>query len=73
VSDIPLHLQRRFEQRWAARLAPTEPSAVSAKLWPEKHGQPIAMLGKGKRRPAGVNRGPIVANLDPAPAAQASK
>lgn len=43
MSDIPLHLQRRFEQRWAARFAPPGASAVPkstgvkrapSKAWP---------------------------------------
>jgi len=28
MSPIPLHLQRRFEQRWAARFAPPVASAA---------------------------------------------
>jgi hypothetical protein len=28
MSDIPLHIQRNFEQRWAARLASSSASAA---------------------------------------------
>jgi hypothetical protein len=47
MSSIPLDLQRRFEQRWAARFRPKPPNA------PEKHqferqGRQLA-APKGKR------------------------
>jgi hypothetical protein len=44
MSSIPLDLQRRFEQRWAARFRPKRPNQ------PEKHKlerQPA--LGKGQK------------------------
>jgi hypothetical protein len=38
MSGIPLHLQRKFEQRWAAKFVPPAVSASSRKPFPEKHG-----------------------------------
>ena len=42
MSDIPVHLQRRFEQRWAARFVTSAESATPRKQWPEKHDRPVA-------------------------------
>jgi hypothetical protein len=50
MSDIPLHLQRRFEQRWAARFVSPAPSLAPKQHWPEKHGQQIVASIKGKRK-----------------------
>jgi hypothetical protein len=46
MNSIPLDLQRRFEQRWAARFA----SAAPQKHRPEKQPQQPAAPGKGKRK-----------------------
>jgi hypothetical protein len=48
--DIPLDLQRRFEQRWAARFVPPAPSLAPKQHWPEKHGQQIVASIEGKRK-----------------------
>ncbi len=58
MSIIPLDLQRRCEQRWAARFSRSEPVA-SRKQGPERESQQIAAPGKGKRKthrikPAGL-------------------
>ena len=48
MSDIPVHVQRRFEQRWAARFArPAPPSAPNVHR-PEKADQRLAESGKAK-------------------------
>jgi hypothetical protein len=47
MSSIPLDLQRRFEQRWAARFAPP---LAPKQHWPEKHVQQIIASIKGKRK-----------------------
>ena len=65
MSIIPLHLQRRCEQRWAARFSrPVEPVA-SGKRRPERESQQIAAPGEGKRKtrqakPTGFRSAPAV-------------
>jgi hypothetical protein len=46
MSAIPLHLQRRFEQRWASRF--TLPAASNA---PKNVGAKTAPLTMGRRAP----------------------
>jgi len=47
MADIPLDLQRRFEQRWAARfLRPAAPKKQEL----EKQDQQLTEPGKGKRK-----------------------
>ncbi len=58
MSSIPLDLQRRFEQRWAARFA----SAAPQKHRPEPHRQQPAAPGKSKRK-ASVEEFAILRNL----------
>ena len=48
MSIIPLDLQRRCEQRWAARFS--RPVKPVAKQGPEKESQQIAVSGEGKRK-----------------------
>jgi hypothetical protein len=57
MSIIPLHLQRRFEQRWAARFGllviPSAPKNVGLK------GSPVNIaprVAKAKEKPAGLSR-----------------
>jgi hypothetical protein len=57
MSDIPLHLQRRFEQRWAARFT-SSPVASPA---PKGHGlkgtvNSLPRTAKAKEKPAGLKR-----------------
>jgi hypothetical protein len=48
MCDIPADLQRKFEQRWAARFErPAAPSAPHVP-WPEKADQGLAESGKAK-------------------------
>jgi hypothetical protein len=58
MSIIPLDLQRRCEQRWAARFSRSEEPVASRKQGPERESQQIAP-GKRKRKtprikPAGL-------------------
>jgi hypothetical protein len=49
MSIIPLDLQRKCEQRWAARFSPTEPVAPRNQR-PERESQQIAGPDKSKRK-----------------------
>ena len=50
MSDIPLHIQRRIEQRWASRFAPpvvsNGPKNVGTKATPQR----VAARGKDERK-----------------------
>jgi hypothetical protein len=48
MCDIPLDLQRRFEQRWAARFARPAPPPAPHVDRPEKADQRLAESGKAK-------------------------
>jgi hypothetical protein len=56
MSVIPLHLQRKFEQRWAARfvssLASTAPKSTDLKRTVNK----LAAARKSKERPAELSK-----------------
>jgi hypothetical protein len=65
MSIIPLHLQRRCEQRWAARFSRSVESVASRKQGPERQSQQIAAPGEGKRtirraKPTGFRSAPAV-------------
>jgi hypothetical protein len=49
MSTIPLDLQRRFEQRWAARFPPSGVAVATRWDRPKKQDQQLATL-KGKRK-----------------------
>ena len=49
MSVIPLHLQRRFEQRWAARFVRPVPLAAPQKHGHEKQVRQLAEHSKVKR------------------------
>ena len=53
MSIIPLDLQRRCEQRWAARFARQAPEPSSQKSENAKQGQPLGAPAKPKGKPAG--------------------
>jgi hypothetical protein len=57
MSIIPLHLQRRFEQRWAAQFGslviPSVPANVGLKGSPQNVARRAA---KAKEKPAGLSR-----------------
>jgi predicted flavoprotein YhiN len=54
---VPLHLQRRFEQRWAAqfgsKVVPSVPANVGLKGSPDNAARRAA---KAKEKPAGLSR-----------------
>jgi hypothetical protein len=60
MSIIPLHLQRRFEQRWAAKLARSvasvAPKSISLKRAVQNSPRPL----KEKEKPAGLNSAGLV-------------
>jgi hypothetical protein len=54
MSIIPLHIQRRFEQRWAARFGSP---AIPARTREHRIGgryHPTPTRGKAKEKPAGL-------------------
>jgi hypothetical protein len=61
MSDIPVHLQRRFEQRWAARFVTPAEAATPQKQWPEKHDRPVAAQTKRTRKTRRVESAGFVA------------
>jgi hypothetical protein len=65
MSVIPLDLQRRFEQRWAARFARQVPPAATKKHGHEKQVQQFSAHGKAKSKARRLNS----AGLRSAPAA----
>jgi len=50
MSIVPLDLQRRCEQRWAARFSRPLASAAPQQHGHEKQGQQLAALGKAKKK-----------------------
>jgi hypothetical protein len=65
MCDVPRDIQRRFEQRWAARFARPLKTARPEKHQPEKLGQPLAAPLKAQRKarqvePAGLRPLPTV-------------
>jgi len=57
MSIIPLHLQRRFEQRWAAQFGSLVIPSVPAKVGLK--GSPVNVIrraAKAKEKPAGLSR-----------------
>jgi hypothetical protein len=49
MSIIPLDLERRFEQRWAARFSRPIVAAAPEKHQPEKPHQPLTALLKARK------------------------
>jgi hypothetical protein len=54
MSDIPVHLQRRFEQRWAARFGPPAPSTAPKNLDLKRAVHKLPRLQKQKKNPPGI-------------------
>ena len=50
MSIIPLDLQRRCEQRWAARFSRPNPLAAFQQQQPERQDQQLAAPAKDKRK-----------------------
>jgi hypothetical protein len=66
MSSIPLDLQRRFEQRWAARFASAAPKSIALnRIVNSLPPRPA----KAKGKPAGVNRRVREGGPEPAPVA----
>jgi hypothetical protein len=56
MSPIPLHLQRRFEQRWAARFVPPVASAVPKSIVLKETVKTLPRPTKAKEKPAGLSQ-----------------
>jgi hypothetical protein len=56
MSAIPLHLQRRFEQRWAAKLASLVPSAAPRSISLKPAAKNSARPAKVKENPTGLKQ-----------------
>jgi hypothetical protein len=52
MNDIPLHLQRRFEQRWAARFVPPATSTAPKRLDLKRPVHNLPLIAKAKEKPA---------------------
>jgi hypothetical protein len=63
MSSTPLDIQRKCEQRWAARFARPAPEVAPHEHADEKPDQQLAALGKTKKK---TRRGKV-AGLRPAP------
>jgi hypothetical protein len=48
MTAIPLHLQRRFEQRWAAKLASLLPSAAPKSIGLKRAAKTLPRTAKSK-------------------------
>jgi predicted nucleic acid-binding Zn ribbon protein len=57
MSIIPLHLQRRFEQRWAAKFAPRVASATPKNIGLNDTTNRLPSPAKEKEKPAGLVSG----------------
>jgi hypothetical protein len=57
MGAIPLHLQRKFEQRWAARFAsPVAPPAAPKSTDPKAGSNKLPRRPKAKGKPAGLSK-----------------
>jgi hypothetical protein len=56
MSGIPLHIQRRFEQRWAARFAPPVALAALKSIGVKGTVNSLPRPAKAKEKPAGLSR-----------------
>jgi hypothetical protein len=52
MSSIPLHLQRRFEQRWAARFVPPAACTAPKSLDLKRPVHNLPRIAKAKEKPA---------------------
>jgi hypothetical protein len=52
MSDIPLDLQRRFEQRWAARFVRPAASTAPKRLDLKRPVHNLPLIAKAKEKPA---------------------
>ena len=56
MSGIPLHLQRRFEQRWAARFVPPAASTAPKSLDLKRPVHNLPRIAKAKEKPARLSQ-----------------
>ena len=56
MSEIPLHLQRRFEQRWAARFVSPVASAAPKSIGLKGTVNSLPRPAKAKEKPAGLSQ-----------------
>jgi hypothetical protein len=56
MSAIPLHLQRRFEQRWAARFVPPVASAAPKSIGLKGTDNSLPRPEKAQEKPAGLSQ-----------------
>jgi hypothetical protein len=56
MSAIPLHLQRRFEQRWAARFVLPRASAAPKNTDLKGSGNNLPRTAKAKEKPAELSK-----------------
>jgi hypothetical protein len=56
MSGIPLHLQRKFEQRWAARFVSPVTSAAPKRIGLKATLNSLPRLAKANEKPAGLNQ-----------------
>jgi len=60
MSIIPLHLQRKFEQRWTARFVRPVASTAPKSIGFKRRRQQLAEPGKEKKKPAGFGSAGLV-------------
>ena len=56
MSGIPLHLQRRFEQRWAARFVPPTVSTAPKSLDLKRPIHNLTRIAKAKEKDTKLNQ-----------------
>jgi hypothetical protein len=56
MSSIPLHLERRFEQRWAARFVPPAASTAPKSLDLKRPVHNVLRIAKAKEKPARLSQ-----------------
>jgi hypothetical protein len=56
MSDIPLHLQRRFEQRWAARFIPPATSTAPKSIDLKRAVHNLPRIAKAKEKDAKLSQ-----------------
>jgi hypothetical protein len=67
MSSIPLDLERRCEQRWAARFSAARALREQHRLEGQQQHQRVTTPDKAKEKPAGVTGGLASADLKPMP------
>jgi hypothetical protein len=56
MSGITLHLQRRFEQRWAAQFVPPAASTAPKSIALKRPVHNLPSVAKAKEKPAGLSQ-----------------